>query len=46
MIKILRIHNLDELLPHYPHHWVILAQKQPVIEYEASKPHKNIHSYL
>ena len=46
MHKIFIIHNLDELLPHYPHHWVILAQKQPVMEYETSKPSKSIHSYL
>ena len=46
MNRIFKIHNLNELLPRYPHHWVILAQKQPVIEYEASKPSMNTLSYL
>lgn len=46
MHRIFKIPNLKELLPRYPHHWVILAEKQPVIEFEASKPPKNTHSYL
>ena len=46
MNRIIKIHNLKQLLPRYPHHWVILAQKQPVIEYEASKPHQSVNAYL